>query len=389
MDRQEQPGSENVLHSLQQDLPLLLRNRFVWHILFWVSYFIYEGLIWGMVDGEYHSRIVTSAIELPVKILATYFTLYVLIDKFLLKRKYVLFIILLLSSVIFFGLLLRVVAYFTIYPIFYPDATDIPLFFFPKVLIAIFVIYSLVAIVASFHLIKLWYKHQQTTQLLQQKTQQLQNEKLEAELKLLKSQINPHFLFNTLNNLYVLTLNNSGKAPEMVYKLSELMNYMLYESNQKEVPLKNELQYIENYISLERIRYDSRLDISLNIYDDITGIYIAPLLILPFVENSFKHGVSNQIVKGWIRIDIAIQRENLVIKVENSKSIPDSEKQIKLASGIGLRNVKQRLDLIYPGLHELQIFDEEDSFLVVLKIRAKLEDYKNMETATQTKIIPV
>lgn len=348
--------------------PMLFQNRKEWHVLFWFSFFIYEGLIWGMVDGEYSRRMITSGMELPVKIIATYFTLYILIDKLLIRRRYFLFLITLLLSMALFGIIIRILAYYTIYPMYNPDALTINLFFPPKILIGIFSIYSIVAIVASFHLIKIWFRHQQANQLLEQKAQQFENEKLAGEIKLLKSQINPHFLFNTLNNLYVLTLNNSEKSPEMIYKLSELMSYMLYESNKTTVPLKKEVQYIENYISLEKLRYAERLDVSMNIYDSIEGINIAPLLILPFVENSFKHGISNQIVSCWIRIDISVQKGLLVIKVENSKGDPEKRETMQFSSGIGLQNLTKRLQLIYPNRHSLKVFDEEDTYLSILKV---------------------
>lgn len=366
------PGKTKYADSVFPDLglgsPMLFQNRKVWHVLFWLSFFIYEGVIWAMVDGEFSRRMITAGIELPVKIAATYFTLYVLIDKLLIRRKYLLFVTVLLLSIVCFGVANRILAYYVIYPMYYPEALAIGLFFPPKILISIFYIYSVVAIVASFHLIKIWVRHQQATQLLQQQAQQFQNEKLAAEIKLLKSQINPHFLFNTLNNLYVLTLNNSEKSPEMVYKLSELMSYMLYESNKATVPLRREIQYIENYITLEKLRYAERLDISVNIYDSIEEINIAPLLILPFVENSFKHAISNQIVKGWIRVDISVQNQLLTIKVENSKSEPDERQPLRSSSGIGLQNLRKRLQLIYPDKHSLRIFDEEDTYLSVLKL---------------------
>jgi two-component system, LytTR family, sensor kinase len=345
---------------------LLLQSRITAHAIFWLGLIVYEGLIAGMVDDLYLQRVTTSFIELPVKMAATYFTLYILIDKLLVHKKYSLFLSLLFLSMIFFGILARIVAYYTIYPMYYPMATNVPLFFLPKILITIFSIYSVVAIVASFHLIKHWYNHQQASQRLHQTAQQLEKEKLEAELKLLKSQINPHFLFNTLNNLYALTLQHSHKAPEMVYKLSQLMSYMLYDSNQMEVSLKKEIQYIQNYIDLEKVRYDTRLDVSLNVYDVPDTIHIAPLLLLPFVENSFKHGVSNQLSGGWIRIDILIQENTLVLKVENSKNIFPAED--KPVSGIGLQNVRKRLDLIYSDCYSLQLLDEDETYLVILKI---------------------
>lgn len=344
----------------------LTRYRFLLHILFWTGMVLYDGLIWGMVDGIYGAKFISSLIELPLKISATYFTLYVLIDKFLVRKKYRSFLILLILSMAVFGIILRTISYYVIYPIYYPDGLNMPLLFLPKILISIFVTYSLVAIVATFHLIKHYFKHQQATQLLQQTAEQLEREKLAAELKLLKSQINPHFLFNTLNNLYVLCLHSSAKAPEMVHKLSQLMSYMLYDSNQSEVPLEKEIQYIRNYIDLEKVRYGERLEVTLRIYQEIEGITVAPLLILPFVENSFKHGASNHLTDGWIHIDVDVQEKNLVIKVENSK--PDFNGENKITSGIGLDNVRKRMNHLYPNRHSLQLFDERDTYLAVLRL---------------------
>jgi two-component system, LytTR family, sensor kinase len=339
---------------------LYSRYRIAFHGLFWICYVLYEGIIWGTIDGEYAQRMAFTLVELPIKITATYFTLYYIIDKLLIPRKYTLFVIVLASSMIFFGITMRVVDYYTVYPVYYPQGVNIPILYPPKILIIIFSIYSVVALVASYHLGKHWHKHQLTAQ-------RLEKEKLESELKLLKSQINPHFLFNTLNNLYVLALHQSNRTPETVHKLSELMSYMLYDSNQSEVALKKELYYIENYIALEKLRYESRLDISLNVYTNVEGILIAPLMILPFVENCFKHGVSKQISDSWIRIDIAFNKPTLTIKVENSKN-PNEAFEMKPVSGIGLQNVRKRLELIYPDRHQLEIHDEEESYLVVLKL---------------------
>lgn len=354
------------------------KSPITWHILFWVTFVFYETIIWGMVDDQYLQRLVISLIELPVKITATYFTLYVLIDRFLVHKRYGTFLIFLILSMAAFGTVLRVLGYYTIYPLYWPDATSIPLFFFPKIMIATVVIYSLVAIVAFFHLLRYWYTHQQETQRLHQATEQLEKEKLEAELKLLKSQINPHFLFNTLNNLYALTLTQSAKAPEMVYILSQLMSYMLYDGNQSKVTITKEIQYIRNYIALEKIRYDHRLDIAMNVYHDLDTIEIAPLLILPFVENSFKHGASHQVSQSWIRIDILMQNNTLVIKVENSKPVfaGDTPEMEEKKPGIGLQNLQKRLELIYPNQHTLHILNETDTYLAVLKIELPADSVK-------------
>jgi LytS/YehU family sensor histidine kinase len=222
-----------------------------------------------------------------------------------------------------------------------------------------------VAIVSSFHLIRHYYTYQQTEQLLQRNAQQLEKEKLAAELKLLKSQINPHFLFNTLNNLYVLTLNKSVKAPQMVHKLSELMSYMLFDSNQPMVPLEKEVQYLHNYISLEKLRYGDRLEVLFNVNLKTDGITVAPLLMLPLIENSFKHGARNELRESWIHIDLELQNGSLVLKVENSKSEFQAE---GIASGIGLQNLEKRLNYLYPERHSLQLFNEVDTHMAVLRI---------------------
>jgi two-component system, LytTR family, sensor kinase len=361
----ERPG----LFSIKSDTSFFKRYRVAIHVTFWLALLLYEGLVWGLVDGEYGRRLAFSAVELPIKIAATYFTLYFLIDRFLIQRKYGIFLVGLIASMAIFGLLWRLVSYHTLYPIFYPNGTLVPVLYLPKILIGIFSIYSITAIVASFHIGKLWHLHLQ-------RSQRLEKEKIESDLQLLKSQINPHFLFNTLNNLYVLTLNHHKSAPEVVHKLSELMSYLLYDSNQPEVSLDKELQYIDNYILLEKLRYESRLDVSLNIYDNVQGVSIAPLIILPpFVENCFKHGARHQHFNAWIRIDVSIQEHVVVFKIENSKSteVNDNHKE---KSGIGLSNVQKRLELIYPNRYDLQAMDESDSYLVILKIQLAETEYR-------------
>ena len=329
---------------------------------------LYESLILGSIDGDYTRRFSLSLIELPIKLLATYFTLYVLIDRLLVRKRYRQFLVALVASMIVVGLGYRCMSYFIIYPRCAPEALNLPFFFIPKILIAIFVISSVAAIPAVFHLMRYSYRHQQAVQTLRQATQQLETEKLEAELKLLKSQIHPHFLFNTLNNLYYLTLSQSPKAPEIVHKLSELMSYMLHESNQAQVPLQKEIQYIDHYITLEKMRYGDDLHVSFDVFDAIDNVMIAPLLILPFVENCFKHGISNQLGQGWIRITISFTHDTLIIKVENSKDHSKNGAQLSNTSGHGLKNVQKRLALTYPDQHNLQLFDEKDTFLAVLKI---------------------
>jgi two-component system LytT family sensor kinase len=158
-------------------------------------------------------------------------------------------------------------------------------------------------------------------------------------------------------------LNDVAKAPIMVHKLSELMSYMLYDSNQLLVPLEKEVNYIKNYIALEQLRYDQGLEVTLSDFVGARDIRIAPLLMLPFVENSFKHG--NKYLQGWIHVELSLSDDELIFKVENNKpDIIDGNR----VSGIGLDNVSKRLAHQYPGQHDLQIFDTQDTYLVILRL---------------------
>jgi len=216
------------------------------------------------------------------------------------------------------------------------------------------------AIVAKWF--KFWYKQQKNNQALAE-------EKLQAELKFLKAQVHPHFLFNTLNNLYALTLKQSKEAPEVVLKLSDLLSYMLYDCTADTVALDKEVRLVEDYIALEKIRYGDRLNVSFNLFGEINGRAIAPLMILPFIENAFKHGVSEELDESWISIDLTLKPENLTLKVENSKSIQEeTEDRFEYKQGIGLTNVKRRLEILYAEQYQLDIHESSESFLVVLKL---------------------
>jgi LytS/YehU family sensor histidine kinase len=176
-------------------------------------------------------------------------------------------------------------------------------------------------------------------------------------------------LFNTLNNLYSLTLKKSDSAPELVLKLSEMMRYMLYNSNDKMVPLEMEINYLKNYIDLERIRQVEKTRINVELDGHINGQQIAPLLFIPFLENSFKHGVNNNIDAGWVEVNLMVNPNDLVFTVANNK--PKKAKPINGGHGIGLKNVQRRLQLLYPDKHELVIEDTPEYYRTQLKLLLK------------------
>jgi LytS/YehU family sensor histidine kinase len=200
--------------------------------------------------------------------------------------------------------------------------------------------------------------------------QELQNQTVASELRFLKTQINPHFLFNTLNSLYALTLKKSDDAPEVVLRLSEMMRYMLYECNEPQVPLAKEISYIENYLNLEKMRLPKKIDLQFEVSGNILDINVAPLLFIPFIENSFKHGVANQIGDGYVYIKITCAEGEIQFAIKNTRADVNTLHSLtgKKSGGIGLVNVKRRLDLLYPNKNDLKIIETPDSYAVELKI---------------------
>jgi sensor histidine kinase YesM len=206
---------------------------------------------------------------------------------------------------------------------------------------------------------KYWYHHRH-------RNLQLQKENTEAQLQLLTAQVHPHFLFNTLNNIFSKTQTESPRGSRMIMSLSDMLRYILYEGRKPLVPLKQELTMITEYINLERIRYGNKLDVHVMTPHKVDDIYITPLLLLPFVENCFKHGTSNMLRNPWINLTVELNETTLIMKLMNGKARLPRNRHNKL--GIGISNVRQRLELLYKEKHELQIREDEEVFIVDLKV---------------------
>ncbi|HLT92920.1 MAG TPA: histidine kinase, partial [Membranihabitans sp.] len=201
---------------------------------------------------------------------------------------------------------------------------------------------------------------------------QLYTTNIETELNFLKTQINPHFLFNTLNSIYALALKKSDEAPDLILKLSEIMRYMLYDCNEDSVPLDQELSYLKNYLDLEKFRKGNNNEITFTVDGNPEGKSVAPLLYITFVENAFKHGVNN-VDKGYVRIHFRILEDRLYFEIENSVSPQIHLYKLHSGSGgIGLENVRRRLKLLYPE-HHLEISKNIDRFRVELTINLQNE----------------
>ena len=291
----------------------------------------------------------------------TYMLIYFLMPKYLIKEKYKAFatgITILMLLVIMMHYYISSYTQSSIYSLFGVNKIFTPNFL-RSMEGAFFNFPTIGGIALAIKLLKYWYNKQK-------EEQQLITSKANAELQLLKAQVHPHFLFNTLNNIYSFILTASRKAPEMIKKLSGLLHYIIYECNKPEVPLEKELKMIGDYISLETIRYGEQFDITVDITGDYSNKKIAPLLLLPFVENSFKHGTSKMLSKPWVNLNIIIENSTMYFMLNNSK--PQEYINPSRNGGIGLGNVQKRLQLLYPGKHELKMTSEPEHFTVLLEI---------------------
>lgn len=330
------------------------------NLIFWPIYFLYEWLAMGAANDLFYISFLKACSTVPIAFAVSYLTFYVLFEKLYLNNKKNAFWISQLIVAVVFVFLKRYINYNYIYPLFVPNVTATPLFFFPKILYEFVSLYLIVSLYGMFIFIRSWYRQQQTLQ-------ELKQEKIAAELELLKSQVQPHFIFNMLNNIYSSAFKKSPETAQQILKLSNLIEYSLYDSKKEEVLLEEELEYIRNYVDLQKIRVGEKLDVSVNIFDDINGILVPPLLLLPIIENCFKHGVNKSINPSWIRIDISTTNSDIIFKIENSIE-KESKNAVIQNSGLGLANVRRRLELMYPNGHDIKIFQEENSFLLVLKL---------------------
>jgi len=360
-------------------------------LLFWLAVFIYHIVRIGFMYPPLTSAtVVFSLIEkaflwgVIVNMGLTYSIVYFLIPKYFKKRKYILFLGWL---VIILALIFTVNVLYSHYvnPQFRHSIGSslsqlnlrphlIRLLGNPPLICGLFL---------SLKILKNWY-------LEQVKSETLAKENANAELQLLKAQVHPHFLFNTLNNIYSFSLNQSPQAGTLVKKLSGMLSYMIHECEEKLVPLEKELNLIEDYMGLEKVRYGKRLDMQVEIHGDFENRFIAPLLMIPFVENSFKHGTSQMLQHPCIKLEITTVGNQLFLKLSNSKpSLAQVNKQNK---GIGLLNVKKRLQLLYPDHHQMNIESTDDTFIVQMQIMLSESDLiksKTIEVASDRELVYV
>ncbi len=328
------------------------------HFAFWISFFSFWYFFYNekLSPG---SAFANAFVTVSVQGLVVYFNMYFLFNKLFKQKLYLSYVISLILSIslasLIWALALNSASIMTNHV-----ALDIwTLQFFAGGFASIS---FTLGITMSLKMVRQWYERERVTE-------NLERINMETELKYLKMQINPHFLFNSLNSLYALTLQKSDKAPELVLKLSEILRYVLYDGSEKWVALDKEINYLRSYLDLEKIRNGDRLKFIFNVNGNPGSKQIAPMLFLTFLENSFKHGISQKADGGYVEIDMEIFDDHLNFSIRNSKPKEKEKRLNGKSGGIGLENIKKRLALLYPDKHTLHMTDDGEQYIVKLILR--------------------
>lgn len=335
---------------------------------FFIRYKLHHLIIWMLVFGLWfflrYEDYATGATAFKVSLfkvadlaLMVYITNYLLIPKLLYKKKYFLFGVTFIFMILASSLAkMNILAQVTDNPALLTLSGNLKARIYDNVIPHFFLVLS----GAAFKLMMDYTR-------MQQRMVEMAKEKAEAELNFLKSQINPHFLFNSLNSVYFLIDKNNAEARDALHKFSAMLRYQLYEMNGDKVPVEKEIDYLKDYIDLQKLRKDEHYAVHFSCSHEVKEFSIEPLLLIPFVENAFKHISHYKNQLNFIKLDLHMNNGVFHFTVENSKDA--IERATDKHSGIGLNNVKRRLDLLYPGKHELTISNEMDTFKVQLIIK--------------------
>ena len=325
------------------------------HVAAWATYIFLYSTLWRENSDTFAASVTKQLWLLPQKLFLVYFTLVVLVPNFLRTRRYGYFLLSLVLLSIAGGIINQLMVHFVI-----PSSVDVVdkgEYFWDIERISKRMTYlnSPLLFALTVEVIRMWYEQKEINT-------RLTKEKIAAELAMLKSQLQPHFFFNTLNNLYSLTLQKSDLAPELILKLSGLMRYILDDSGRDFVPLKDEVEFIKEYIAIEMVRYSEKVSVSTQWPENMNGYTVPPLSLFTFVENAFKHGVANETETAFINITVNVSEKGLTYGVRNSCPVLKNGVAIKNGAGIGLRNTEERLKITYSSDIKFVVQRNGDNF---------------------------
>jgi len=334
--------------------------RVLQHLVFWVLSYIIFIKVFKTGDQAERIDYVYAALFHAFLLPAVYLNLLLVLPKYASGRRWLLFIVSVIIIIIFFSWLNY--SFFQNWSNYIlPDYFFISYFSIWEVSL-FFVVY--IGISSLLKLSKSWFAVNE----LQRQLLQAEKDKAQIELQALKAQINPHFFFNTLNGIYSMTLDKDERLPATVLQLSHIMRYFLYESKEELVPLEKEWQVLQDYIALQKIRSNQALNIEKQLEGEIRQQQVAPLLLITFLENAFKHGAKGNTGPVTIRLLLQVSENEIIFTVENTKGTIDEVEQDEY-KGVGLKNVQRRLELLYPNKHKLNIVENNITFRVNLQIQ--------------------
>lgn len=336
-------------------------GQIILHIIFWCAALLFYTYFFGFDSTDFSYVLSFSLFLMPITIATTYVSIYKLIPDYLITKQYFLFGLYSIYTLIVSSYLIVISVFYGLVYLSNFEYTHMSPISRNLVFVAI-AVYLIVIIVSAFKLLKLNLLHSKKTKKLETKILETQLKLKEQELNYLKMQIHPHFLFNTLNTMYGFALQKAEETPEMILKLSNLLDYLLYQVDKPFVLLSSEINHIKDYIELEKMRFNDTLNISFNVHHISENLKIAPMLLIPFIENSFKHG---SIKSGLldIQIDLFAENNNINFNIENTHAATQPSKK-----GIGLENIKKRLDMLYKNKYDLKINNKKDRFKVSLQL---------------------
>lgn len=338
----------------------IIQNRIFLHVLFWgISFYILLQHFSISQQVTFVDYLFTALFHVSI-ICAVYINLYFLIPKFLDKQNYWKYVIgLVILFIVFYGV--HILTFDYISELLFPNYYLIVFYDYLE-LLKYFIVY--VGITTLFMLSQSWIDLAESRKTLAEKEKEL----IANELKALKAQVNPHFLFNSLNSIYSLSLKKSEKTPQVILKLSGVLRYMIYESNEQLVSLEKEIQFIGDYIDLQKLRTKNPDAVKLHIEGLIGGQRIAPLILIVFIENAFKHGVKGDTVNQFIDLELTVADQDIHFICKNNLGSVDETENSEF-KGLGLDNVKRRLELLYSENYELKLSRTSVMFIVDLKIK--------------------
>ncbi|WP_343703999.1 histidine kinase [Chitinophaga sp.] len=352
------------------DIPGSRWGKRSFYVIYWLVYVLVFGFAQAGPDRDFRNAFASELISLPMRAVFVAIVLEILVEKFLEHKKVRLFLLFYVPLILLFAVIQRWLDNYVILEFFLTHWKKEPIFSISPFIYNVIKLQFVVTIPFSIKLFYNWMRERHQAVMTAK-------EKAQAELVILRNQFHPHFIFNVLNTLYAKSVLTSPETAEIISRMSSLLRFSIYEINTRQIPLDKEIGYLEDYIALQKARFDHHVHISFHAEGDMKDKWLEPFMLMVFVENCFKHLMPNEQGESWITIWISVQNGWLTTRIENSAVCGYSGHQLHKGEGVGLENVRRRLNLLYENNHALKISQNEDSYSVYLRLKLETYDRAN------------